>query len=46
MITLYEHPLSSYAMKVKIALAEKGIEFEAIVPPGMMDGTTDRKSVV
>ena len=40
MITLYEHPLSSYAMKVKIALAEKGIEFEAIVPPGMMDGTT------
>ena len=40
MITLYEHPLSSYAMKVKIALAEKGIEFQAIVPPGMMDGTT------
>ncbi len=41
MITLYEHPLSSYAMKVKIALAEKGIEFEAIVPVGMMDGKTE-----
>ena len=26
MITLYEHPLSPYAMKVKIALAEKGIK--------------------
>ena len=41
MITLYEHPLSSYAMKVKIALAEKGIEFQAIVPTGMMDGKTE-----
>ena len=40
MLTLYEHPLSSYAMKAKIALAEKGLEFQAIVPEGMMTGTT------
>ena len=25
---LYEHPLSSYAQKVKIALREKGLAFE------------------
>jgi glutathione S-transferase/RNA polymerase-associated protein len=29
---LYEHPLSPYAQKVKIALYEKGIEFEATIP--------------
>ncbi len=40
MLTLYEHPLSSYAMKAKIALMEKGLEFQAIVPEGMMSGTT------
>ena len=28
MITLYEHPLSPYAQKVKIALREKGMAFE------------------
>jgi len=32
MLTLYEHPLSPYAQKVKIALLEKGIEFEARIP--------------
>ena len=32
MITLYEHPLSPYVQKVKIALREKGIEFEAKAP--------------
>jgi glutathione S-transferase/RNA polymerase-associated protein len=32
MVTLYEHPLSPYAQKVKIALREKGIEFEAAMP--------------
>ncbi len=26
---LYEHPLSSYAQKVKIALREKGLKFVA-----------------
>ena len=29
MIVLYEHPLSPYAQKVKIALVEKGVAFEA-----------------
>ena len=32
MITLFEHPLSPYAQKVKIALAEKGVEFTAQLP--------------
>src|SRR5262245_47132888 len=39
MLKLYEHPLSAYAMKVKMALLEKGLEFEAVVPGGLMDGT-------
>lgn len=29
---LYEHPLSPYAQKVKIALREKGVAFEACIP--------------
>src|SRR5215472_18531063 len=32
MIVLYEHPLSPYAQKVKIALAEKGVAFESRLP--------------
>lgn len=32
MITLYEHPLSPYAQKCKIALSEKGLAFDAVVP--------------
>jgi glutathione S-transferase/RNA polymerase-associated protein len=32
MILLYEHPLSPYAQKVKIALAEKGVEYELRLP--------------
>src|SRR5215470_19130270 len=32
MIVVYEHPLSPYAQKVKIALAEKGIPFECRLP--------------
>ena len=39
MLTLYEHPLSAYAMKVKMALLEKGLEFNAIVPDGLANGT-------
>jgi glutathione S-transferase/RNA polymerase-associated protein len=31
-VTLYEHPLSPYAQKVKIALLEKGVTFEAKLP--------------
>ncbi len=32
MITLYDVPLSPYAQKVKMALLEKGVDFEAKVP--------------
>lgn len=32
MLKLYEHPLSPYAQKVKIALYEKDIPFEAMTP--------------
>jgi glutathione S-transferase/RNA polymerase-associated protein len=32
MVLVYEHPLSPYAQKVKIALAEKGIPFECRLP--------------
>src|SRR5207247_8182274 len=32
MVLLYEHPLSPYAQKVKIALAEKGVAFECRLP--------------
>jgi len=38
MITLYEHPLSPYAQKIKIALREKGLEFEAVAPGGLGAG--------
>ena len=39
MLTLYEHPLSAYAMKVKMALNEKGLEYQALVPDGLPTGT-------
>jgi glutathione S-transferase/RNA polymerase-associated protein len=39
MIKLYEHPLSPYAQKCKIALYEKGIEFEAVLPD-LLSGRT------
>ena len=32
MLKLYEHPLSPYAQKVKIALYEKNVAFEAAIP--------------
>ena len=38
MLKLYEHPLSAYAMKVKIALNEKGLEYETSTPDGMSMG--------
>ena len=38
MLKLYEHPLSAYAMKVKIALNEKGIDYETAIPDGMAMG--------
>jgi glutathione S-transferase len=38
MIRVYEHPLSPYAQKVKIALAEKGIPFELRLPEAFGSG--------
>jgi RNA polymerase-associated protein len=38
---LYEHPLSSYAQKVKIALREKGVPFTAEMPADFGTGQTD-----
>jgi glutathione S-transferase len=35
---LYEHPLSSYAQKVKIGLREKGVQFTAEIPTGLGSG--------
>ncbi len=43
MLKLYEHPLSPFAQKVKIALYEKGIPFEAVVPD--IFGGTDQTFV-
>jgi RNA polymerase-associated protein len=40
-LLLYEHPLSSYAQKVKIALREKGVAFEAELPETFGTGRTD-----
>jgi len=37
-LKLYEHPLSAYAMKVKIALNEKGLDYETAIPVGMSVG--------
>lgn len=41
MLTLYEHPLSPYAQKCKIALTEKSVPFEAKTPLGIGSGMTD-----
>ena len=35
---LYEHPLSPFAQKNKIALREKGITFDLVIPDGMGAG--------
>lgn len=40
MVTVYDHPLSPYGQKVKIALLEKGIEFEAVMPDAIGSGAT------
>ena len=40
MVTLYEHPLSPYAQKCKIALREKGIAFELKMPNAIGSGQT------
>jgi glutathione S-transferase len=38
MVTVYEHPLSPYAQKVKIALREKGVAFDVALPGGLGAG--------
>jgi glutathione S-transferase/RNA polymerase-associated protein len=38
MITLYDHPFSPYAQKVKISLREKGLAYEAPLPGGLGAG--------
>jgi glutathione S-transferase len=40
MLTLYEHPLSPYAQKCKIAMYEKGVTFEAKMPDAIGTGDT------
>lgn len=35
MLELYDHPLSPFSQKVKIALAEKGVAFETKMPEGI-----------
>lgn len=37
---LYEHPLSSYAQKVKIALREKGLKFDLEIPQALGSGNS------
>ena len=37
---LYEHPLSSYAQKVKIALREKGLAFDVETPQALGSGSS------
>jgi glutathione S-transferase len=43
MLTLFEHPLSPYAQKVKLALYEKGVPFETRMPN--LFGDTEREFV-
>ncbi len=38
---LYDHPLSSYGQKVKIALREKGIAFTRVLPDDFGTGRQD-----
>ncbi|MGE0624331.1 MAG: glutathione S-transferase family protein [Pseudomonadales bacterium] len=39
-LIVYDHPLSPYGQKVKIALAEKGIPFETRLPAAIGSGAT------
>lgn len=43
---LYEHPLSPYAQKVKIALLEKALSFEGRLPAGLGSGSTAEPAFV
>ena len=37
-VIVYDHPLSPYGQKVKIALLEKGVAFETLLPEGIGSG--------
>ncbi len=39
-VTVYDHPLSPYGQKVKIALLEKGVPFQAPLPDAIGSGAT------
>ncbi len=40
-VIVYDHPLSPYGQKVKIALAEKGVEFATRMPEAIGSGHSD-----
>lgn len=40
-LVVWEHPLSPYAQKVKMALREKGLPFETRMPTGIGAGSTE-----
>ncbi|XOV82313.1 MAG: glutathione S-transferase family protein [bacterium] len=40
MVIVYDHPLSPYGQKVKIALLEKGVPFQAVMPDAIGSGST------
>jgi glutathione S-transferase/RNA polymerase-associated protein len=42
-LIVYEHPLSPYAQKVKIALDEKGVAYETKMPAAIGTGQPDRE---
>ena len=46
MILVYEHPLSPYAQKVKIALSEKGIPFKTHLPEGFGSGAVQDRGFI
>src|SRR5271156_3228319 len=41
-LIVYEHPLSPYAQKVKIALDEKGVAYETKMPMAIGTGQVDK----
>jgi stringent starvation protein A len=44
-LILYNHPVSSYAQKIRIALREKSIPFNAILPNAIKTGTPEAEFV-
>lgn len=42
-VLVYDHPLSPYGQKVKIALNEKGVAYDVQLPSGIGSGTADQR---